>query len=106
MKRVGRETLATLPEHPESVPVNALVAVKGTPMEDAEPPSGLEMVRCVATARILMPHSMVGLHAVVKLLLSQSTTGELEKRGELENSIHEPESLRTPKKRPDLRAAR
>jgi len=62
--RVGLlQTLATLPEHPESVPVNALVAVKGTPMEDLVPPSGLEMVRCVATARILMPQSMVRLSA-------------------------------------------
>lgn len=58
--RVGLlHTLATLPEHPESVPVNALVAVAGTPLEGNKPPSGLEMVRCVATARILMPQSMV-----------------------------------------------
>jgi len=62
--RVGLlHTLATLPEHPESVPVNALVAVKGTPMEGEIPPTGLEMVRCVATARILMPKSMVRLSA-------------------------------------------
>jgi biotin synthase len=62
--RVGLlHTLATLPEHPESVPVNALVAVKGTPLEGQTPPTGLEMVRCVATARILMPRSMVRLSA-------------------------------------------
>lgn len=62
--RIGLlQTLATLAEHPESVPVNALVAVKGTPMEGQAPPSGLEMVRCVATARILMPLSMVRLSA-------------------------------------------
>ncbi|KAK3267271.1 biotin synthase [Cymbomonas tetramitiformis] len=62
--RVGLlHTLATLPEHPESVPVNALVAVAGTPMEGAAPPSGLEMARCVATARILMPQSVVRLSA-------------------------------------------
>jgi len=70
--RVGLlHTLATLPEHPESVPVNALVAVKGTPMENATPPSGLEMVRCVATARILMPRSVVRLSAG-RLHLSES----------------------------------
>ena len=36
--------LANLPEHPESVPINALVPVKGTPLQDLEPPKGLEMV--------------------------------------------------------------
>jgi len=62
--RVGLlHTLATLPEHPESVPVNALVAVEGTPLEGSTPPSALEMVRCVATARIVMPKSMVRLSA-------------------------------------------
>ena len=42
--------LANLPEHPESVPINALVPVKGTPLQDLTPPSGLEMVRAVAVA--------------------------------------------------------
>lgn len=56
-------TLATMPEHPESVPVNALIAVPGTPMEDMEPVSVWEMVRMVATARIIMPRSMVRLSA-------------------------------------------
>lgn len=56
-------TLSTLPEHPESVPVNALVPVEGTPLEDQEKVSVWEMVRMIATARILMPKSMVRLSA-------------------------------------------
>lgn len=55
--------LATLPEHPESVPINRLVAVKGTPLQDQEPPSGLDLVRCIATARIVMPRTVVRLSA-------------------------------------------
>ncbi|RXK86213.1 biotin synthase BioB [Filimonas effusa] len=56
-------TLATLPEHPESVPVNALVRVKGTPLEAQPKVSVWEMVRMIATARIIMPASMVRLSA-------------------------------------------
>ncbi|MEX2588726.1 MAG: biotin synthase BioB, partial [Chitinophagales bacterium] len=56
-------TLATMPFHPESVPVNALVPVKGTPLEDQELVSVWEMVRMIATARILMPKAMVRLSA-------------------------------------------
>ncbi len=56
-------TLATLPEHPESVPVNALVPVEGTPLEDQEKVSVWEMVRMIATARIIMPKAMVRLSA-------------------------------------------
>ncbi|MBS1682781.1 MAG: biotin synthase BioB [Bacteroidetes bacterium] len=56
-------TLATLPEHPESVPVNALIPVAGTPLEDQEKVSVWEMVRMVATARIIMPKAMVRLSA-------------------------------------------
>jgi biotin synthase len=56
-------TLATLPEHPESVPVNALVPVEGTPLEDQEKVSVWEMVRMIATARIIMPRTMVRLSA-------------------------------------------
>lgn len=55
--------LATLPEHPESVPVNALVPVEGTPLEDQEKVSVWEMVRMIATARIIMPKAMVRLSA-------------------------------------------
>ncbi len=56
-------TLATLPEHPESVPVNALVAVKGTPLEEMKRVSVFEMVRMIATVRITMPETMVRLSA-------------------------------------------
>jgi biotin synthase len=56
-------TLATMPKHPESVPVNALVATKGTPLEDMKPVSVWEMCRMIASARILMPSSMVRLSA-------------------------------------------
>lgn len=62
--RIGMlHTLATLPEHPESVPVNALVAVKGTPLAEQKRVSVWEMVRMIATARILMPKAMVRLSA-------------------------------------------
>lgn len=64
MDRVGLlHQLSTLPEHPESVPINALVAVKGTPFQDREAPTGLDIARCVATARILMPRTVVRLSA-------------------------------------------
>lgn len=56
-------TLATRESHPESVPVNALVAVKGTPLENQERVAIWEMVRMIATARILMPKAMVRLSA-------------------------------------------
>ena len=55
--------LANLPEHPESVPINNLVRVAGTPLADAEPLPPLELVRCVAVARILMPVAVVRLSA-------------------------------------------
>ena len=55
--------LANLPKHPESVPVNALVPVKGTPLGDIAPVKGTELVRMIATARIMMPESVVRLSA-------------------------------------------
>lgn len=56
-------TLATRPQHPESVPVNALVSVEGTPLQGRERVKTWEMVRMIATARILMPKAMVRLSA-------------------------------------------
>src|SRR5690606_34432608 len=56
-------TLACRDPHPGSVPVNALVAVEGTPLEDRPPVDPLELVRMIATARILMPKSIVRLSA-------------------------------------------
>ncbi|WP_320664702.1 biotin synthase BioB [Prochlorococcus sp. MIT 1223] len=55
--------LATMNPHPESVPINSLVAVEGTPLENLSSIDPLEMVRMVATARILMPKSRVRLSA-------------------------------------------
>ncbi|MFM9109505.1 MAG: biotin synthase BioB [Prochlorococcaceae cyanobacterium] len=57
------QVLANLDPHPESVPINALVAVDGTPLEGLPPVDSLELVRMVATARILMPHARVRLSA-------------------------------------------
>ncbi len=56
-------TLATLPEHPESVPINALVPVKGTPLAEHARVDIWDMVKMIATARILMPTAMVRLSA-------------------------------------------
>ncbi|HEY9786921.1 MAG TPA: biotin synthase BioB [Candidatus Obscuribacterales bacterium] len=56
-------TLATLPEHPESVPINALVPVAGTPLENRAPVAFWTLLRTIATARIAMPQSMVRLSA-------------------------------------------
>lgn len=56
-------TLATRSHHPESVPVNALVPVKGTPLEGQQRVKVWEMVRMIATARIVMPRAMVRLSA-------------------------------------------
>ena len=56
-------TLATREQHPESVPVNALVSVKGTPLEGRDRVKIWDMVRMIATARILMPKAMVRLSA-------------------------------------------
>jgi len=57
------QVLASMEPHPESVPINALVAVEGTPLEEQPPVDPLELVRMVAVARILMPHSRVRLSA-------------------------------------------
>lgn len=57
------QVLAIQDPHPESVPINALVAVKGTPLEQREPIDPLEFVRMCATARIVMPQARVRLSA-------------------------------------------
>ncbi len=56
-------TLANLPVPPESVPINRLIPVEGTPLAKAEPVDGIELVRTIATARILMPQSAIRLTA-------------------------------------------
>jgi len=55
--------LASFDPHPESVPINALVAVPGTPLEDAPPIDALDFVRMVAATRIVMPQARVRLSA-------------------------------------------
>ena len=56
-------TLANLPEAPESVPINMLIPIEGTPLANVEPLDPIEFVRTIATARILMPASYVRLSA-------------------------------------------
>jgi biotin synthase len=62
--RIGMiATLASLPEHPESVPINMLVRVAGTPLADREAIDPIDFVRTIAAARIAMPRSVVRLSA-------------------------------------------
>ncbi|ODA83834.1 hypothetical protein RJ55_02350 [Drechmeria coniospora] len=62
--RVGLlHTLSTLPTHPESFPVNALVPIKGTPLGDALPVAFTSVLRTVATGRILMPETIIRIAA-------------------------------------------
>ena len=56
-------TLANLPEHPESVPINRLVKVPGTPLADAPEVDAFDFVRTIAVARVLMPRAHVRLSA-------------------------------------------
>jgi biotin synthase len=56
-------TLANLEQHPESVPINQLVPIKGTPLGETEKLDTFEIVRCIAVARIMMPKSYVRLSA-------------------------------------------
>ena len=57
------QSLANLEKHPDSVPINLLVPIPGTPFESVKPPSESEFVRTIAVARILMPKSVVRLSA-------------------------------------------
>jgi len=73
--RVGLlHQLATLQPHPESVPINMLVRVRGTPLASVPPLEPLEMVRAIAAARILMPASRVRLAAGRKQLSPEAVT--------------------------------
>jgi len=56
-------TLANLPEAPESVPINMLIPIPGTPLADAAPIAPIEFIRIIALARIMMPKSFVRLSA-------------------------------------------
>jgi biotin synthase len=73
--RIGLlQQLATLKPHPESVPINMLVRVEGTPLASMPALDPLEMVRAIATARILMPGSKVRLAAGRKQLSPEAVT--------------------------------
>ena len=73
--RIGLlQQLATLTPHPESVPINMLVRVEGTPLASMPALDPLEMVRAIATARILMPKSRVRLAAGRKQLSPEAVT--------------------------------
>jgi biotin synthase len=62
--RIGMlHTLSTLPSHPGSIPINALVRVKGTPLQDNPKVDIWDMIRMIATARLIMPAAMVRLSA-------------------------------------------
>ena len=56
-------TVATMPSHPESFPVNALVPIKGTPLGDSEPIPFDAIVRTIATARLVLPETIIRLAA-------------------------------------------
>jgi biotin synthase len=55
--------LTNLPKHPESVPINLLMRVEGTPLENSKRVAALDLVRTIAVARIVMPQSVVRLSA-------------------------------------------
>jgi biotin synthase len=75
MDRIGLlHQLAVLEPHPESVPINMLVRVVGTPLASMPPLEPLEMVRAIATARVLMPASRVRLAAGRKQLSPEAVT--------------------------------
>jgi len=57
------QVLANLPEHPQSVPINQLIPVKGTPLQDAKAVDSFEFIRMIAVARIIMSKSYVRLSA-------------------------------------------
>ena len=66
------EQLANLPVHPESVPINMLIRVQGTPLEDVEDLDPIDFIRTVAVARILMPGSHVRLAAGRELMSDET----------------------------------
>ncbi|HLO79168.1 MAG TPA: biotin synthase BioB [Magnetospirillum sp.] len=55
--------LANMPKHPDSVPINLLIPIPGTPLAEAERPDPFDFIRCIAAARIIMPKSFVRLSA-------------------------------------------
>lgn len=84
--------LASLPNNPDSVPINTLVPVKGTPLEDSPPLDPIELVKIVAIARIMMPKAKVRLSAG-RVNMSDETQALCFVAGA--NSIHTGEKLLT-----------
>jgi biotin synthase len=73
--RVGLlHQLATLQPHPESVPINMLVRVEGTPLQDSEAVDAFVLARMIATARLIMPASRVRLSAGRRSLSPEAVT--------------------------------
>ena len=73
--RIGMiHALATLPAHPESVPINALMQVEGTRLAESAPLDPLDFVRTIAVARIAMPRSMVRLSAGREAMSAETQT--------------------------------
>ncbi|GHB06894.1 biotin synthase BioB [Salinicola rhizosphaerae] len=66
------QQLANLPEHPESVPINMLIRIEGTPLEHVEDLDPIEFIRTIAVARILMPRSHVRLAAGRELMSDET----------------------------------
>ncbi|KAK3937780.1 hypothetical protein QBC46DRAFT_177126 [Diplogelasinospora grovesii] len=70
--RIGLlHTVSTLPSHPESFPVNALVPIKGTPLGDRKPIEFTSMLRTIATARIIMPATIIRIAAGRKTMAEE-----------------------------------
>ncbi|KXX79352.1 Biotin synthase [Madurella mycetomatis] len=70
--RIGLlHTVATLPSHPESFPVNALVPIKGTPLGDQKPIAFTSMLRTIAAARIIMPATIIRIAAGRKTMAEE-----------------------------------
>lgn len=66
------QQLANLPDHPESVPINMLIRIQGTPLEHVEDLDPIEFIRTIAVARILMPRSHVRLAAGRELMSDET----------------------------------
>lgn len=70
--RIGLlHTVSTLPAHPESFPVNALVPIKGTPLGDSKPVDFVKMLRTIATARIVLPGTIIRIAAGRKTMTEE-----------------------------------
>ena len=105
--RVGMiHALCTLPAHPESVPINMLVQVEGTPVSKGQAPDALEFVRTIAVARLTMPKSMVRLSAGREDMSRRSTGAVLLRRRQFDLLRAQAADHAEPQRTPRPRAAR